>query len=282
MHLLDVIHRDSKPQPWGEGESIPWNDPDFSVRMLREHLSQAHDAASRRLKIIEQHVDWIHQQVLAERPSRILDLACGPGLYTSLLAKRGHTCVGIDFSPASIDYARTYAHHEGLNCTYKLEDVRTADFGSDFDLVMMVYGQFNTFRPEDADTIVEKSGNALVGGGVLLLEPFLFSAARELGIKPPEWWTSDGGLFSDRPHLVLRENFWDGLANVAINRYYALDGATSEVSFFTVTTKAYTQDEYQHLLESHGFQYGVTFTPAAEVSPAQPESEFQFITATTA
>lgn len=277
MHLLDLIHREPKPQPWVEGESIPWNDPDFSVRMLREHLSQAHDAASRRLKIIDQHVDWIHKQVLGEKPSRILDLACGPGLYTSLLAKHGHTCVGIDFSPASIDYARTYAQHEGLTCTYQLEDVRKADFGEGFDLVMMVYGQFNTFRPEDAGTIVEKSWNALVEGGVLVLEPFIFSAVRELGTKPPEWWTSDGGLFSDRPHLVLRENFWDGLINVAINRYYTLDGETGDVSSFTVTTKAYTQDEYQHLLASHGFRNDVTFTPAAEVSPAQPESDFLFV-----
>ena len=49
MNLLDLIHRASPPAPWAEGDKIPWNDPDFSRRMLREHLSQAHDAASRRI-----------------------------------------------------------------------------------------------------------------------------------------------------------------------------------------------------------------------------------------
>lgn len=37
-------------------------------------------------------------------PTRILDLGCGPGLYTSRLARLGHCCVGIDFS----EYAGLY------------------------------------------------------------------------------------------------------------------------------------------------------------------------------
>ena len=64
MKLMDIIHRQRVPKPWAEGEKIPWNDPDFSKRMLNEHLSQAHDAASRRFEIIEKHVSWIHHQVL--------------------------------------------------------------------------------------------------------------------------------------------------------------------------------------------------------------------------
>ena len=48
MNLLNLTHRTSPPEPWAEGDKLPWHDPDFSRRMLREHLSQAHDAASRR------------------------------------------------------------------------------------------------------------------------------------------------------------------------------------------------------------------------------------------
>ena len=48
MNLLHVIQRSPAPVPWAEGENIPWHDPAFSERMLTEHLSQAHDAASRR------------------------------------------------------------------------------------------------------------------------------------------------------------------------------------------------------------------------------------------
>ena len=66
--------------------------------MLREHLSQAHNAASRRLPIVDQQVSWIHEKLLAGTPSRILDLGCGPGLYVVRLAAQGHTVTGIDYS----------------------------------------------------------------------------------------------------------------------------------------------------------------------------------------
>ena len=49
MNLKDIVHRNQNPDPWAEGDNIPWNDPGFSARMLAEHLSQAHDAASRRV-----------------------------------------------------------------------------------------------------------------------------------------------------------------------------------------------------------------------------------------
>lgn len=145
MKLIDIIHRQSNPQPWSEGEKIPWNDPAFSKRMLKEHLSQAHDAASRRSETIDAQVGWIHQVVLKGQPSRILDLGCGPGLYTARLAGLGHSCTGIDFSPASIAYAKEQAIARDLNCQYSEADIRSAEYGSGYDLVMSIFGEFNVF-----------------------------------------------------------------------------------------------------------------------------------------
>ena len=90
MTLLDLASRAIPALPWHEGDNIPWDDPAFSVRMLREHLAQSHDAASRRAITINRQVDWLHRGVLDARPVAILDLGCGPGLYTSRLARLGH------------------------------------------------------------------------------------------------------------------------------------------------------------------------------------------------
>ena len=46
---------------WSGAYKIPWNDPDFSERMLAEHLSQDHDLASRRCVWIDRQVAWIHR-----------------------------------------------------------------------------------------------------------------------------------------------------------------------------------------------------------------------------
>jgi 2-polyprenyl-3-methyl-5-hydroxy-6-metoxy-1,4-benzoquinol methylase len=94
---------------WDGTHKIPWDDPEFSERMLREHLSQDHDMASRRVEWIDKQVAWIHAAVLSGRESQILDLGCGPGFYAHRLATLGHDCLGIDFGPASIEYAsRSY------------------------------------------------------------------------------------------------------------------------------------------------------------------------------
>lgn len=76
MNLNEIVQRTTPPIPWAEGEKIPWNEPGFTQRMLREHLSQAHDAASRRLSKIDDHVAWIHADLLAGRPARVLGLGC--------------------------------------------------------------------------------------------------------------------------------------------------------------------------------------------------------------
>ena len=260
LKLLDIINRQRVPQPWAEGEKIPWNDPDFSGRMLKEHLSQEHDAASRRFEIIDRHIGWIHEQVLERNPTRILDLGCGPGLYTSRLAKLGHSCVGIDFSPASIAYAREQAENEHLDCSYVQQDIRTAEYGNEFGLVMSIFGEFNVFRPGEARDILEKAYFALVPGGFLLIEPHTFEVVLKIGQRSCSWYSTENGLFSDKPHLCLQENFWDPEENVAIERFYVIDAVTGEVTRHSATTQAYTDEEYQSLLAECGFDKIEFFT----------------------
>ena len=270
MKLQDIVRRQSVPKPWAEGEKIPWNDPDFSRRMLNEHLSQEHDAASRRFEIIDKHIEWIHNQVLKGNPTRILDLGCGPGLYTSRLARLGHRCVGIDFSPASIAYAREQAEKAGLECTYIQQDIRTADYGDEYGLVMSIFGEFNVFRPGEARGILEKACRALVPNGFLLFEPHTFEAVVKIGEQPSSWYSAEKGLFSEEPHLCLEENFWDTENNVAIQRYYVIDAATGGVARYSSSMQAYTNEEYRSLLAKCGFGK-VVFYPSLGGSAGSPE-----------
>jgi SAM-dependent methyltransferase len=253
VKLLDIVRRQSIPQPWGEGEKIPWNDPDFSRRMLKEHLSQEYDAASRRFQIIDNHVRWIHEQVLRGNPTQVLDLGCGPGLYTSRLAKLGHSCVGIDFSPASVAYARGQADEERLQCKYMEQDIRAVDYGSGYGLVMLIFGEFNVFRPVEAMRILEKAHDALVPNGLILLEPHTFEAIRRMGEQLPSWYSAEEGLFSRGPHLCLQENFWYAKSRVAIERYYVIDAVAGEVTRHSASIQAYTDEQYRSMLVRCGF-----------------------------
>ncbi len=275
MTTISNLHQRSIPPiPWAEGEKIPWNDPAFSARMLNEHLSQQHDAASRRAKIIKKHVGWIHNFILAKRPSRILDLGCGPGLYCAELAALGHVCHGIDFSPASIEYA---VKNAPANCSYTFGDLRTTDFSSGFDLVQFIFGEFNVFKPAHAREILQKAHAALTPGGRILLELQSYDAVEQMGNQPSSWYTSGGGLFSPNPHLCLMEAFWDEEQSATTERYIIFED-NQPILRYASTTLAYTEDAIAALLEETGFTDVEIHPSLTGETPDSPE-DFQVVIA---
>ena len=257
--LADLAKR-TPPRAWADADNIPWNEPGFSERMLREHLSQHHDRASRRTSRIDRQVRWLHEEILHTQPSRVLDLACGPGLYTERLAALGHTCLGIDFSPASIAHASKQVEGRGLDCRYIEADIRDADFGEDHDLCSFVYGEFNSLRPEHAAEVLRRAHASLAPAGQIIVEAHAFDFVRKVGGGARRWYSAEYGLFSDRPHLVLVESFWDESQTAAGERFFVVDLESSAVERFATATRAYTEDEYRALFADAGFG-DVAFLP---------------------
>ena len=61
--LWRIYNRPVPPIPWATGGNLPWNDPEFSERMLREHLSEAHGAATRQTPERLALLDWMWQKL---------------------------------------------------------------------------------------------------------------------------------------------------------------------------------------------------------------------------
>ncbi|MGD8727994.1 MAG: class I SAM-dependent methyltransferase [Gemmatimonadales bacterium] len=266
INLRDLLEREPS-KPWSHGGKIPWHEPGFSARMLREHLSQDHELASRRSDRIDAQVEWLDRVVLPRRAS-VLDLGCGPGLYTSRLAGLGHSCVGIDFSPASIEYARTEATRASLDCTYVLADLLQADFGSGFDAALLLYAEFNTFPRHEAEKLLVKIRASLKSGGHLVLEVQTEGQVRQLGAAASSWYVSERGLFADEPHLCLIDRVWDDASRVSAERFTVFCSGSERPATYVCTTQAYTDAEYEELLESAGFA-----SLERRVSPADGEAD---------
>jgi SAM-dependent methyltransferase len=278
LQLADLGTRQLPPTPWAEGDNIPWHDPDFSARMLAEHLSQAHDAASRRTATIVRQVAWLHEAILHGKPTKILDLGCGPGLYTSQLAHLGHTCVGIDYSPSSIAYARAEAATAKLPCDYQQADIREADYGAGFDLALLIFGELNVFTTADAKRILAKVHRALAADGVLVLEPHTYDAVQQIGKRAAQWRTAEHGLFGATPYLLLQEHFWDDGSEAATVRYFVVELATGSVIPYAQSLQAYTEEDYRTLLHGCGFS-DITFYPALTGSAETDQHDFCAIVA---
>ena len=238
---------------WDGRYKIPWDDPDFSRRMLKEHLSQDHDLASRNQKMIMSQVKWIHEQICHASPARLLDIGCGPGLYVEQFVQIGYECCGIDFSPASIEYAQSRLSNEAR---FVEGDIRVVDFPTDNDLAMMVFGELNVFSPDECRRILKKAYSVLVNSGKLLLEVHTFDSIQRLGNAPSSWYKSGAGLtglFSDQPHICLIENHWIDTQQTALQKFHIIDAASGDVESYRSTTKAWTDDEYRELLSEAGF-----------------------------
>ncbi len=233
---------------WTGEDKIPWNEPEFSRRMLEVHLDQSTGLASRPFAKIDRHVQFIHHGVLDARTSRILDLGCGPGLYAHRLVILGHEVAGIDFSPASTEYAKSQG---GGNFTQ--DDLLQADFGEGHDLVTFLFGEPNTFSPSDLKVILGKAYLALKPGGKLLLEVTKSEAVRGMGDQGQSWAASEKGLFHPAPHFWLQESVWDDDAQAAKTRWHVLPEGGDPFSF-GCTTQAWTEEQMRRALGESGFQ----------------------------
>lgn len=70
-----------------------WTDRHIAKQMLKLHLDATNDAASRNDKTIDSTVEWI-DSVIPEKSS-IIDLGCGPGLYSERLSQKNMRSRGL-------------------------------------------------------------------------------------------------------------------------------------------------------------------------------------------
>ena len=97
----------NKPEVYAQSSCKFWEDEHISKGMLEAHLNPDLEAASRKHEFIDQSVKWIHSLASQKTHPKLLDLGCGPGLYTDRLNQLGYEVTGIDISKRSIEYART-------------------------------------------------------------------------------------------------------------------------------------------------------------------------------
>jgi 2-polyprenyl-3-methyl-5-hydroxy-6-metoxy-1,4-benzoquinol methylase len=242
----------TNPQPFADGRQIPWNDPDFSRRMLAYHLDESHDWASRRAEKRQNIIDALITATGLVPGDRVLDLGCGPGLYCQELARRGMQVEGWDYAPASIDYARQQAEAEGLQINYVRDDYRNLDAVARFNLVILVYGDLNVFSQSDAEVLLRRIQQALLPGGYFFADVTTPAAHPAQEMRQCFSYHSSG-VWSDGPYLELFEDHPIRPDGLRWERYVIVEAGSGQARVYTTWSQEYTPGTITALLRRTGF-----------------------------
>lgn len=195
-----------KPNLFAKDGTLFWDDPYISQSLLDAHLNPEIDGASRKLATIEKTVyNFIKNSVLKQGDT-VLDLGCGPGLYSSRLCRFGIKVTGIDLSKRSIEYAQAKAVEQGLDIAYIHKNFFDIDYAEKFDKVLQVYGEICTFPNEERDRLLKMIHKALKRNGLFIFDVSTPELRKREGLKN-RWYFSEGGFWDPGKHLVLEQGF---------------------------------------------------------------------------
>jgi len=103
--------------------------------------------------------------------TRILDVGCGIGRWSRMLAARGAHVTGVDLSPTMIAQARHRAASEGVaeRCRFSVQDLSQLDVGEQFDVVLGVTVLQHILNPEALRAAVTAMTAHLAPGGRMVV-----------------------------------------------------------------------------------------------------------------
>ena len=102
-----------------------------SDSFLEQRRQELHSAMA------ERWMKEIREQLPEGRKLKILDVGCGAGFFSILLAKDGHQVTGIDLTPDMIKNSSLLAEEEKVSCEFQVMDAENPEFQDEtFDVVI--------------------------------------------------------------------------------------------------------------------------------------------------
>ena len=178
----------------------------------------------------------------------MLDLGCGPGLYTSLFADSGYQVTGIDFNAASIEYAAE--NRKGIN--YIPGDYITDFPVGQYDVITMIYCDLGTHPDRDRDRLLENVYRSLSDGGIFVFDIFSEGLAEDRTESKSWEYAPSGGFWDEGEYLLLSQTFHYPEDRVFACQYNLV--LRDSVKHFIVWEKYYSEDGITELLKRVGFR----------------------------
>ena len=151
-------------------------------------------------------------QNLRQERNTILDLGCGTGTLTELLARRGYDMIGVDNAEGMLRIAMDKRERSGLDILYLLQDMREFELYGTVKAVVSVCDSLNYILEEEGLLQVFRLvNNYLDPGGIFIFDlntPEVYQRFSEKEVSclnpvfPEEWKNQFGVPAIEHKHLT--------------------------------------------------------------------------------
>jgi SAM-dependent methyltransferase len=182
---------------------------------------------------------------LGVHPRRVLDVACGTGTMTQMLAREGFKMSGVDISQPMIQVARAKAARARLPIDYFVADASDMDIGEKFDAALSFFDSLNNIlEAERLASAFRCIADHIEPGGSLV-----FDVNTEYAFKMKMFDQEN-----KRANAKLRYEWkgdWDPLTRLIVvhMKFWLADQEFEEVH----VQRAYSDDEIREMLLQAGF-----------------------------
>ncbi len=211
--------------------------------------------------------DFEQGRLLDSERNLVLDLGCGTGTLTEMMANLGYDMIGVDNSCDMLRIAKEKQEQSGLEILYLLQDMRELELYSTVGTIYSVCDSINyILEKEELSEVFALVHNYLYPGGVFIFDfNTLYKYAEVIG---------DTTIAENREECsFIWENFFD--PEDGINEYdltlFVKDGEHYNRFSETHYQRGYTLEEMQKLVTESGLeilliQDADTGAPAGDVS----------------
>jgi 2-polyprenyl-3-methyl-5-hydroxy-6-metoxy-1,4-benzoquinol methylase len=116
-------------------------------------------------------VDGVLRMMNVTPPAKILDLCCGFGRHSLVLAQQGFEVTGIDISQSFLDYAEKKASEQGIIMQLEHRDMRAIGHTEEYDAIINLFTAFGFFDSEEEDLkVLQGVAKALKPDGQFVID----------------------------------------------------------------------------------------------------------------
>ena len=252
-----------------------WTDEYTSKQMLEYHLNESVDLSSRKKSFIEQSVEWIVSHFQVGSDTSIADFGCGPGLYANMLAERGATVTGIDFSENSLRYAKQVAAEKGLKVNYVHANYLDFETTSHFDLIIMIMCDFCVLSPEQRKKLLSKFNSILKPGGSVLLDVHSLNYFNQRDESATYELNQLNSFWSPDDYYCFVNTFKYEKEKVLLDKYTIIEESRQRVVYNWF--QCFSEESLRREFEGNGFEVEALYSDVAGKAIASESAELAIV-----